>query len=47
MNERKKIPGVADYIVAHRRKRKDTFLDEIDRHIDWKPIERLLHGKTA
>jgi len=45
MNERKKIPGVADYIIAHRRRRKDTFLDEIDRLIDWKPIEKLLAKK--
>lgn len=45
MSERKKIPGVADYIVAHRGRRKETFLDEIDRLIDWKPIEKLLLKK--
>ncbi|MBF0481013.1 MAG: hypothetical protein HQK81_03595 [Desulfovibrionaceae bacterium] len=45
MNERKKMPGVADYIVAHRRKRKETFLDEIDRLIDRKPTEKLLTKK--
>ena len=30
-------PGIADSAVA-RRKRKDCFLDEIDRLIDWKPL---------
>lgn len=46
MNERKsKVPGVADYIVSHRGRRKETFLDEIDRLIDWKPIEKLLQNK--
>ena len=34
-------PGIADYVVA-RRKRKECFLDEIDRLIDWNPLEKLL-----
>jgi len=34
-------PGIADYVVA-RRKRKECFLDEIDRLIDWIPLEKLL-----
>jgi len=45
MSERtSKNPGIADYVVA-RRKRKDCFLDEIDRLIDWKPLEKLLRKK--
>ncbi|MYL85442.1 hypothetical protein GTA51_20415 [Desulfovibrio aerotolerans] len=40
MSERtSKNPGIADYVVA-RRKHKDCFLDEIDRLIDWKPLEK-------
>jgi IS5 family transposase len=31
-------PGIADYVVAQR-KRKECFLDEIDRLIDWNPLE--------
>ena len=34
-------PGIADYVVA-RRKRKECFLDEIDRLIDWNPLEKIL-----
>ncbi|EKO41215.1 MAG: transposase, IS5 family [Solidesulfovibrio magneticus str. Maddingley MBC34] len=34
-------PGIADYVVA-RRKRKECFLDEIDRLIDWTPLEKFL-----
>lgn len=34
-------PSIADYVVA-RRKRKECFLDEIDRLIDWNPLEKLL-----
>ena len=45
MSERtSKNPGIADYVVA-RRKHKDCFLDEIDRLIDWKPLEKLLRKK--
>lgn len=45
MSERtSKNPGIADYVVA-RRKRKDCFLDEIDRLIDWKPLEKILVKK--
>ena len=45
MNERtSKKPGIADYVAA-RRKHKDCFLDEIDRLIDWKPIEKVLRNK--
>ena len=34
-------PGIADYVVA-RRKRKECFLDEIDRLTDWNQLENLL-----
>ena len=45
MNERtSKKPGIADYVAA-RRKHKDCFLDEIDRLIDWKPLEKVLRNK--
>ena len=45
MSERTSMnPGIADYVVA-RRKHKDCFLDEIDRLIDWKPLEKLLRKK--
>ena len=37
-------PGIADYVVA-RRKRKECFLDEIDRLIDWNPLEKLLRKR--
>ena len=37
-------PGIADYVVAQR-KRKECFLDEIDRLIDWKPLEKALRNK--
>ena len=37
-------PGIADYVVA-RRKRKESFLDEIDRLIDWQPLEKVLRNK--
>lgn len=40
----KKAPGIADYRVSLR-KRKATFLDEIDRIIDLKPLERLLNKR--
>ena len=40
----KKAPGIADYRVSLR-KRKVTFLDEIDRLIDWKPLERLMNKR--
>lgn len=46
MSERgKKAPGIADYTAARRAKRKTTFLDEIDRIIDWKPLERLMNKR--
>lgn len=45
MSERtSQMPGIADYVVG-RRKRKDCFLDEIDRLIDWKPLEKVLRQK--
>ena len=45
MSERtSKKPGIADYVAA-RRKHKDCFLDEIDRIIDWKPLEKVLRNK--
>jgi hypothetical protein len=45
MSERtSKKPGIADYVAA-RRKHKDGFLDEINRLIDWKPIEKVLRQK--
>jgi len=45
MSERtSKKPGIADYVASHR-KRKDCFLDEIDRLIDWKPLEKVLRNK--
>ena len=45
MSERtSKRPGIADYVAA-RRKHKDCFLDEIDRLIDWKPLEKVLRQK--
>ncbi len=45
MSERtSKKPGIA-YYVAARRKHKDYFLNEIDRLIDWKPIEKVLRQK--
>jgi len=45
MSERtSKKPGIADYVAA-RRKHKDCFLDEIDRLIDWKPLEKVLRQK--
>ena len=45
MSERtSKKPGIADYVAAHR-KRKDCFLDETDRLIDWKPLEKVLRNK--
>lgn len=45
MSERtSKKSGIADYVAA-RRKHKDCFLDEIDRLIDWKPIEKVLRQK--
>jgi len=45
MSERtSKKPGIADYVAA-RRKHKDCFLDEIDRLIDWKPLEKFLRQK--
>jgi transposase, IS5 family len=39
-----KNPGIADYVVA-RRKRKACFWDEINRLIDWKPLEKVLRKK--
>ena len=45
MSERtSKKSGIADYVAA-RRKHKDCFLDEIDRLIDWKPLENVLRQK--
>ena len=45
MNERtSKKPGIADYVAAHR-KHKGCFLDEIDRLIDWKSLEKMLRNK--
>ena len=45
MSERtSKKPGIAGYVAA-RRKHKDCFLDEINRLIDWKPIEKVLRQK--
>ena len=45
MNERtSKKPGIADYVAAHR-KHRDCFLDEINRLIDWKPLEKVLRNK--
>ena len=45
MTERtSKKPGIADYVAAQR-KHKDCFLDEIDRLIDWKPLEKVLRNK--
>jgi len=45
MSERtSKKPGIADYVAA-RRKHKDSFLDEIDCFIDWKPLEKVLQQK--
>ncbi len=40
----KKAPGIADYRVSLR-KRKVTFLDEIDRLIDLKPLARPLNKR--
>lgn len=46
MSERgKKVLGIADYTATLRARRKSTFLDEIDRLIDWKPLERLLNKR--
>jgi len=46
MSERgKKVLGIADYTATLRARRKTTFLDEIDRLIDWKPLERLLNKR--
>lgn len=33
--------GIADHVIA-RRKIKDCFMDETDRLIDWKTLEKLL-----
>jgi IS5 family transposase len=45
MSERtSKKHDISDY-VAVRRKRKDCFLDEIYRRIDWKPLEKVLRNK--
>lgn len=45
MNERtSQMPGISDYIVANR-KCQNCFLDEIDRYIDWKPLESTLRQK--
>jgi hypothetical protein len=39
-------PGIADHVIA-RRERKDCFLDEINRLIDWKSFEKLLRQKLT
>jgi hypothetical protein len=39
-------PGIADYVVA-RRKRKECFLDEIDRLIDWNPLKNFCVKRTS
>jgi IS5 family transposase len=44
MSQEKKPLGVSDYAILKRR-RKETFLDRIDRMIDWLPIERFLKKK--
>ena len=45
MSERtSKKSGIADSVAA-RRKHKGCFLDEIDRFIDWKPLEKVLRQK--
>lgn len=44
MSDLKKPLGISDYAILKRR-RKETFLDEIDRLIDWLPIERFLKKK--
>lgn len=41
----KKVLGIADYTATLRARRKTAFLDEIDRLIDWKPLERLLNRR--
>jgi transposase, IS5 family len=47
MSERNsKKPGIADYVAA-RRKRMDCFLDEIDRLIDWKPLEKCFAKNSS
>ncbi|KAF0235152.1 MAG: hypothetical protein FD177_311 [Desulfovibrionaceae bacterium] len=39
MSERgKKVLGIPDYTATLRARRKSTFLDEIYRLIDWKPL---------
>lgn len=39
-----KKPGLADSVAA-RRKPKDCFLDETDRLIDWRPLEKVIRKK--
>jgi IS5 family transposase len=34
--------GFADFMVS-RRPRKSSFLDEVDRMVDWRPIEKILN----
>ena len=47
MSERtSKKPGIADYVAA-RRKHEDSFLDEIDRLIDWKPLEKCFAKSSS
>ncbi len=44
MTDKFTAPSFADYIVGQR-KRPVTFLDKIDKLIDWKPIEKILRQK--
>ncbi len=44
MTDKFTAPSFADYIVGQR-KRPVTFLDKIDKIIDWKPIEKILRQK--
>ena len=44
MTDKFTAPSFADYIVGQR-KRPVTFLDKIDKFIDWKPIEKILRQK--
>lgn len=38
-------PTFADYFVEIRKQSRKNFLDDVDRLIDWKPIERILRKK--
>jgi len=41
---RQKNPGLGDYFLEHRRT-KNTFLDKMEKNIDWLPIQAFLHKK--